>query len=80
MPGIQSGVILVFVLTTSAYVVPMLLGGGQVITMPTLVVQQLLGTLLWPFGAALALVLALAGMLAIWAFARATRRSMQAMA
>jgi putative spermidine/putrescine transport system permease protein len=80
MPGVQSGVILVFVLTASAYVVPMLLGGGQVLTMPVLVVQTLLGSLLWPFGAALALVLSLTVLTAIWAFAFSTRRSMRRLA
>src|SRR5262249_26188852 len=73
MPGIQSGVILVFVLTASAYVIPMLLGGGQVSTMPTVIVQLLLGTFLWPFGAALALLLSLAVVIAVVAFALASR-------
>src|SRR5262249_19355629 len=59
MPGIQSGVILVFVLAASAYVIPMLIGGGRVPTMVTVIVQQLLGGFLWPFGAALAVVLSL---------------------
>jgi len=77
MPGIQSGVILVFVLSASAYIIPMLLGGGQVQTMPTVVVQQLLGGLLWPFGAALALVLALAALLLVGLFAALTRRSLR---
>ena len=56
-PGIQSGTILVFVLTISAYVIPILLGGFKVMLMPTLVVQQVLESFLWPFGAALALIM-----------------------
>lgn len=61
LPGVQSGLILVFVLTASAYVIPAVLGGGRVQTMPTLIVEQLLGSLLWPSGAAMAMILA-AGM------------------
>lgn len=77
MPGVQSGVILVFVLTASAYVIPMLLGGGRVQTMPTVVVQQLLGSFLWPFGAALALVLSLSVFISVAAFSMLTRRAMR---
>lgn len=80
MPGVQSGVILVFVLSASAYVIPMLLGGGRVQTMPTIVVQQLLGSFLWPFGAALALVLSVSVVVVLLFFVAATRRSMRGLA
>jgi len=80
LPGIQSGVILVFVLSASAYVIPMLLGGGQVATTPTIVVQQLMGSLLWPFGAALALVLSLTVLAIVALFAALTRRGMRRVA
>jgi len=80
MPGVQSGVILVFVLAASAYVIPMLLGGGRVQTMATIIVQQLLGGLLWPFGAALALVLSCAVALLLVIFALVTRRAMRRLA
>jgi len=77
MPGIQSGVILVFVLSASAYIIPMLLGGGQVQTIATVVVQQLMGGLLWPFGAALALVLSTTALLVIALFAALARSSLR---
>ena len=80
MPGVQSGVILVFVLAASAYVIPMLLGGGRVQTMATVMVQQLLGGFLWPFGAALALVLSASVVLALLAFALLTLRTMRRLA
>lgn len=77
LPGIQAGTVLVFVLTVSSYVTPILLGGLKVKTAAVLVVQQLLDAFLWPFGAALALVLSLAGCLAIalygWLLARLMR-------
>jgi putative spermidine/putrescine transport system permease protein len=77
MPGIQSGTILVFVLAMSAYVTPMLLGGGSVQTMATLVVQQLVDAFLWPVGAALALILSITGAIAVLLYARFTARIMR---
>ena len=77
MPGIQSGVVLVFVLSASAYIIPMLLGGGRVQTLPIVVVQQLMGGLLWPFGATLALILSLTALAIIGVFAALSRPSMQ---
>ena len=80
MPGVQSGVLLVFVLSASAYVIPVLLGGGQVQTMTTVMVQQLMGSLLWPFGAALALVLAASMTIAIVVIILLMKRSMRGLA
>jgi putative spermidine/putrescine transport system permease protein len=68
LPGIQSGTILVFVLTISAYVIPILLGGFKVMITPTLVVQQILEAFLWPFGAALALIMFAAASLIIFLY------------
>lgn len=76
-PGIQAGVILVFVLALSAYVTPVMLGGAQVKTMSVLVVQALIDNFQWPAGAALALVLAGTGALAVWLFARGSARLMR---
>jgi len=76
-PGIQAGCILVFVLTLSAYVTPVMLGGAQVKTMSVLVVQALIDNFRWPLGAALALVLAATGALAVWLFVRAGRSVMK---
>ncbi|MEZ5933847.1 MAG: ABC transporter permease [Alphaproteobacteria bacterium] len=80
LPGIQAGTILVFVLTISSYVIPVLLGGFNVVIMPTLVVQQLLDAMLWPFGAALAFVLALAGTIVVWIYLLLTNRLMRGVA
>jgi putative spermidine/putrescine transport system permease protein len=70
--GIQSGCILVFVLAISAYVTPALIGGGRVKTMAVTVVDALVDAFQWPFGAALALILAIVGTLAVLLFARMT--------
>lgn len=73
-PGVQAGVILVFVLSCSAYVTPALIGGQGGGLMPLLVVQELVGSFAWPFGAALALVLAAAMLACVLLFTLATRR------
>ena len=77
LPGIQAGCILTFVLSMSAYVTPVMLGGAQVRTMPVLVVQNLIDNFQWPTGAALALVLAATGMAVVWLYARLTGRMMR---
>ena len=76
-PGIQAGTILVFVLSLSAYVTPVMLGGAQVKTMSVLVVQSLIDNFQWPTGAALALILAGSGGAAVLLYARLTRRAMR---
>ena len=74
LPGIQAGTVLVFVLTISSYVIPILLGGMNVMIMPTLVVQQLLDAMLWPFGAALAFILSFCGAFAVYFYLKFTSR------
>jgi putative spermidine/putrescine transport system permease protein len=80
LPGIQAGSILVFILTLSAYVTPVMLGGAQVRTMTVLVVQQLVDIFQWPTGAALALVLSLSGAVAVILYTRFTGRLMRGVA
>jgi len=72
LPGIQAGCILVFVLSLSAYVTPSLIGGLRVKTMAVTVVDALIDTFQWPFGSALALVLAATGAIAVVIFGRMT--------
>jgi putative spermidine/putrescine transport system permease protein len=74
LPGIITGSILVFLLGISSYLTPLVLGGGIVKTIPILVVQSLLTTFQWNVGAALSLILACAGMLAVLIFLLATSR------
>jgi putative spermidine/putrescine transport system permease protein len=56
-PGIISGSILVFSLSISAYVTPSLIGGARNPVMATLIYQQGVSLLNWPFGAAIAFIL-----------------------
>jgi putative spermidine/putrescine transport system permease protein len=76
LPGIVSGSILVFSLSISAFVTPSLIGGAQVKLMPTVIYQQAMALLDWPFGAAIAFImLATIGLLLILALALVERRS-----
>ena len=79
MPGVQSGCILVFVLSCGAYVTPALLGAGRVHTLTTEVVTML-DQFLWPRGAALALILATTGLIAVWLWAHLSGRTMRGLA
>ena len=56
LPGVTSGTVLVFVLTVSAYIIPSLLGGYNVITVPLLVVQTVSELFNWPLGSAFAIL------------------------
>jgi putative spermidine/putrescine transport system permease protein len=80
LPGVQAGTVLVFVLTISSYVIPILLGGLNVMIMSTLVVQQLIDAMLWPFGAALAFILSVTGAAAVYFYLKFTSRFMKGIA
>jgi putative spermidine/putrescine transport system permease protein len=64
MPGVITGLALVYVLSAAAFVTPFLLGGGRVLTVPLLVYEQGVRLLNWPFAAAAAFVL-LAGSIVV---------------
>ncbi|WP_174285538.1 ABC transporter permease [Sphingomonas bacterium] len=72
MPGVQTDCVIVFILSISAYVTPVLLGGMQVKTMPMTVVDTLIDSFRWPLGAAQALILAVCGGLIVLVFLRLT--------
>src|ERR1700733_1619605 len=57
MPGILSGLTLVFILTASAFITPRLIGGPRIQMVGSLIFQQVLTILNWPFAAAMAFVL-----------------------
>ena len=65
LPGILSGSVLVFTLAVSAFVTPSLIGGPRVPVMSTLIYQQGMSLLNWPFGAAIGFVM-LATILALF--------------
>ena len=57
LPGILAGSLLVFALTISAYVTPILMGGFTVMTLPILIYQQISGSFNIGFAATLGLLL-----------------------
>lgn len=57
LPGVVSGSVLVFAGAVTAYATPALLGGPSVKVMSSLIYQQMLVSLNWPFGAAQGLIL-----------------------
>lgn len=73
-PGIQAGVVLVFVLSVAAFVTPALLGGQGIAYMPAVVVRELIGSFAWPFGAALAVVMAISTLAIVTVFTLLTQR------
>lgn len=57
LPGVAAGCLIVFTLSTSAFITPALLGGPRVKVMSFLAYQQTLLLSDWPYGSAIAFVL-----------------------
>jgi putative spermidine/putrescine transport system permease protein len=57
LPGVVAGSLIVFTLSTSAFITPALLGGPRVKVMSYLAYQQTLMLSDWPYGAAIAFIL-----------------------
>jgi putative spermidine/putrescine transport system permease protein len=57
MPGILVGLTLVFILTVSAFITPRLIGGARVQMVGSLIFEQVLVILNWPFGSAMSFIL-----------------------
>lgn len=57
MPGIVTGALLTFIPMTGEYVVPQILGGAKSFLVGSLVANEILTAVNWPFGAAIALSL-----------------------
>lgn len=57
IPGLISGSLIVFALAASAFATPAIIGGRQLKVVATATYDEFLGTLNWPLGAAIAMVL-----------------------
>jgi len=57
VPGLVSGSLIVFALAASAFATPAIIGGRQLKVVATATYDEFLGTLNWPLGAAIAVVL-----------------------
>ncbi|MBI4590331.1 MAG: ABC transporter permease [Candidatus Rokubacteria bacterium] len=73
LPGVGAGTMLVFALSMSAFVTPVMLGGKAARVLAVYAWQQNTVVLDYPFGAALAVVLLLAGGLAVGLYMRLLR-------
>lgn len=65
IPGVLNGVIMVFLLSISTFMIPQILGGGQYMLIGNLVEKQFIEVGDWNFGSAISLVLALIILLSI---------------
>ena len=63
IPGLVSGFMLVFALNTAAFVVPIILGNGKIITMTTLIQQQATYIYDWGFAAAISVIFLIVSMI-----------------
>jgi putative spermidine/putrescine transport system permease protein len=74
LPGIYAGTLLVFALAISSYVVPALMGGWKVVTLPIHIYQQIAEVGRWQFGAAIGTVLFVTALLALAVYVHALKR------
>lgn len=74
MPGILSGSLMVFGLSASAFAIPGLLGGRRLKMAATAVYDEFLGSLDWPLGATIALLLLAANLVVILTYYRVLER------
>ena len=58
LPGVISGVTMVFLLSISAFVIPVLLGGHQFVLIGNLIENQFISVGDWNFGSAISVILA----------------------
>jgi putative spermidine/putrescine transport system permease protein len=75
MPGILAGTLLTFSLSASAFVAPLVLGGGRIPMMSILIQEQMTALLNWPAGSAQAIVLVFLVSLLLIGYGRALRHS-----
>ena len=74
MPGILAGMLLVFALAFSSYVVPTLMGGWKVVVLPIHVFQQISELAKWQFGATVAVVMFVISVMSMLVYQRLASR------
>ncbi len=75
MPGILAGMLLVFAISFSSYVVPTLMGGWKVVVLPIHIYQQIAELGKWQFGATVAVVMFAISLLSMLVYQRAAARA-----
>lgn len=66
IPGVMSGVIMVFLPAVSSFVIPKLLGGGQYMLIGSLIENQFISVGEWNFGSAISLIMAIVIMISMY--------------
>lgn len=74
MPGILSGMLLVFAIAIGSYAVPVLMGGWRVVVTPMHIYQQIAEMGYWQFGAANAALLFGVALVVVFIYHRYTQR------
>jgi putative spermidine/putrescine transport system permease protein len=74
MPGILAGMLLVFAISFSSYVVPTLMGGWKVVVLPIHIFQQIAELGKWQFGATIAVVMFAISVLSMLVYQRSAAR------
>ncbi len=75
MPGILAGLLLVFAISFSSYVVPTLMGGWKVVVLPIHIFQQVAELGKWQFGATVAVVMFVISFVVMLIYQRAAARA-----
>lgn len=73
LPGIMSGIVLVFIPSMGLFFIADILGGGKVMLVGNLIQNQLQSGRDWPFAAALSVVLMVFTSVMIWLYRKVTR-------
>ncbi len=74
LPGVLSGIILVFIPIMGEFLIPALLGGGRVFFVGNALVDAFLQSRNWPFGSAMAIALILFVLVAVAVYLRVVTR------
>ena len=74
MPGVLSGSIIVFALSASSFATPALIGGRRLKVVATAAYDEFLGTLNWPLGASIAVLLLIANVAIVMGCSRLAER------
>ena len=75
MPGILAGLLLVFAISFSSYVVPTLMGGWKVVVLPIHIFQQVAELGKWQFGATIAVIMFAISFLVMLIYQRAASQA-----
>ena len=70
LPGLFAGCLLVFTLSISSFVIPLLMGGGLTLMASIVIRDQFNVILNWPFGSALSIVLLVGAMILLFLYRR----------